>query len=90
MAANVKQAQIAFNYCKAVFEDVPLFAGLVRNITADTITELIATGRTPDLIAPFTPARFSPHLEPARSEGGVSQRTGRQVEGDVHRHEEVR
>lgn len=63
---------------------------LLTPVTADTITELIATGRTPDLIAPFTPARFSPRLEPARSEGGVSQRTGRQVAGDAHRHEEVR
>jgi hypothetical protein len=38
LAANVKQAQIAFNYCRAIFEDVPLFAGLVRNVTADTIS----------------------------------------------------
>jgi hypothetical protein len=38
LAANVKQAQIAFGYCKATFSDVPLFAGLVKNVTADTIS----------------------------------------------------
>ena len=32
---------------------------LLTPVTADTITELIATGRTPDLIAPFAPTRFA-------------------------------
>jgi hypothetical protein len=38
LAANVKQAQIAFGYCRATFEAVPLLSSLVRNTTADTIS----------------------------------------------------
>jgi hypothetical protein len=38
MAANMKQALIAFNYCRAIFEDVPLFSGLVKSVTTDTIS----------------------------------------------------
>jgi glycine oxidase len=32
---------------------------LLTPVTADAIAELLATGRVPDLIAPFTPGRFS-------------------------------
>ena len=39
---------------------------LLTPVTADAIAELLATGRVPDLIAPFTPGRFSGG-EPARS-----------------------
>jgi hypothetical protein len=38
LAQNIKQAQVAFNYCAAIFEAVPLFSSLVKNITADTIS----------------------------------------------------
>jgi hypothetical protein len=38
LAANVKQALIAFNYCRAIFEDVPLLSSLVKSVTADTIS----------------------------------------------------
>jgi terminase large subunit-like protein len=38
LAANVKQAQIAFNYCAAIFDAVPLLRSLVKNTTADTIS----------------------------------------------------
>jgi hypothetical protein len=38
LAQNVKQAQVAFGYCAAVFESVPLLSALVRNTTADTIS----------------------------------------------------
>jgi hypothetical protein len=38
LGQNTKQAQVAFNYTAAVFEDVPLFSGLVKNVTADTIS----------------------------------------------------
>jgi hypothetical protein len=42
LAANVKQAQIAFGYCRAMLEAVRLLSDLVRNITADTIS--LSTG----------------------------------------------
>jgi glycine oxidase len=32
---------------------------LLTPVTADTVAELLATGRVPDLIAPFTPGRFA-------------------------------
>jgi hypothetical protein len=38
LAQNVKQAQVAFNYCAAIFADVPLLSDLVRSTTADTIS----------------------------------------------------
>jgi Terminase large subunit, T4likevirus-type, N-terminal len=38
LAANQKQAQIAFGYAQAVFETVSLLGSLVKNITADTIS----------------------------------------------------
>ncbi|HWC41916.1 MAG TPA: glycine oxidase ThiO [Actinomycetota bacterium] len=41
---------------------------LLTPVTADAIAELLATGRVPDLIAPFTPGRFS---------GGVTAGAGR-------------
>jgi glycine oxidase len=41
---------------------------LLTPVTADAIAELLATGRVPDLIAPFTPRRFS---------GGVTAGAGR-------------
>ena len=40
---------------------------LLTPVTADAIAELLATGRVPDLIAPFAPGRFS---------GGVPARAG--------------
>jgi glycine oxidase len=36
---------------------------LLTPVTADAITELLATGRVPDVIAPFGPGRFT--REPA-------------------------
>jgi glycine oxidase len=41
---------------------------LLTPVTGDAIAELLATGRVPDLIAPFTPGRFS---------GGVTAGAGR-------------
>jgi hypothetical protein len=38
LAQNVKQAQVAFGYCRAIFEDVPLLSALVKSTTADTIS----------------------------------------------------
>jgi hypothetical protein len=38
LAQNVKQAQVAFGYCRAVFEAVPMLANLIRSTTADTIS----------------------------------------------------
>ncbi|MPZ27948.1 MAG: glycine oxidase ThiO [Micromonosporaceae bacterium] len=40
---------------------------LLAPVTADTIAELVATGETPELIAPFTPARFRAGGDGARS-----------------------
>jgi hypothetical protein len=34
----VKQAQVAFGYCAAIFESVPLLSALVKSTTADTIS----------------------------------------------------
>jgi glycine oxidase len=53
---------------------------LLAPATADAITELLATGKTPDLIAPFTPSRF----ELPRDDHGVSGRVGRRVVQRVH------
>jgi glycine oxidase len=39
---------------------------LLTPVTADAVAELLATGRVPDLIAPFTPGRF-PGGNPARA-----------------------
>ena len=38
LAANVKQAQVAFHYASGIFDSVPLLKRLVVNRTADTIT----------------------------------------------------
>jgi hypothetical protein len=38
LGQNTKQAQVAFHYCGAAFEDVPLLTDLVRNVTTDTIS----------------------------------------------------
>jgi hypothetical protein len=38
LGQNQKQAQVAFNYCAAIFADVPLLSDLVRSTTADTIS----------------------------------------------------
>src|SRR6516225_10136723 len=38
LAQNVKQAQVAFGYCAAIFESVPLLSALVKSTTADTIS----------------------------------------------------
>jgi hypothetical protein len=38
LAQNTKQAQVAFGYCRAIFDDVPLLSALVRSTTADTIS----------------------------------------------------
>jgi glycine oxidase len=32
---------------------------LLTPVTADAVAELLATGRVPDLIAPFAPGRFA-------------------------------
>jgi hypothetical protein len=37
LAANLKQAQIAFNYCSAIFSGMPLLRDLVVRSTSDTI-----------------------------------------------------
>lgn len=55
---------------------------LLAPVTADTITELVATGKPPDLIAPFTPARFT--TTTSRRDHGVSGRVGRRVGQEVH------
>jgi glycine oxidase len=41
---------------------------LLTPVTADTVAEVLATGRVPELIAPFGPGRFA---------AGVSAGTGR-------------
>jgi hypothetical protein len=38
LAQNVKQSQVAFNYCSAIFSDVPLLRDLVVRSTSDTIS----------------------------------------------------
>jgi hypothetical protein len=38
LAQNIKQAQVAFNYCQAIFDAVPLLSNLVKNSTADMIS----------------------------------------------------
>jgi hypothetical protein len=38
LGQNQKQAQVAFNYCAAIFESVPLLSALVKSTTADTIS----------------------------------------------------
>jgi glycine oxidase len=43
---------------------------LLTPVTADTIAELLATGRTPEMIAPFAPGRFT---------GGVPTAPGRRM-----------
>jgi glycine oxidase len=48
-------------------------------VTADAIAELVATGSPPDLIAPFTPARFR-----SRVDHGASRRVGQRVVREVH------
>lgn len=37
MAASVRQAFVAFNYTRGIFESVPLLSKLVANVTVDTI-----------------------------------------------------
>jgi hypothetical protein len=38
LGQNTKQAQVAFNYCAAAFEHLPLLSDLVKSVTADTIS----------------------------------------------------
>jgi glycine oxidase len=45
---------------------------LLTPVTADAIAELLATGRVPDLIAPFAPGRFPGGVAaPAGTERGA-------------------
>jgi hypothetical protein len=38
LAQNTRQAQVAFGYAAAIFESVPMLAGLIANRTADTLS----------------------------------------------------
>lgn len=40
---------------------------LLTPVTADTITEVLVTGRTPELITPFSPLRFGGERSPSRA-----------------------
>ena len=63
---------------------------LLTPVTADTITELLATGRAPELIAPFTPTRFA-HRDRVHAGYGPTRQADQPAAQRVHdRHEEAK